>query len=74
MADPRKMRQKLNWEPNIKFSELIRVMVDADMEEVGMTPIGEGHRILQAKFGNWHHWSNSVTDVINSASGSAVAD
>jgi GDPmannose 4,6-dehydratase len=74
LADPRKMRQALDWEPCIKFSELVRVMVDADLEEAGMTPVGEGHRILQAKFGNWHHWSNSVTDVINAASGSAVAD
>jgi GDPmannose 4,6-dehydratase len=42
-------------------------MVDADLEMVGLDPIGEGVRILEDTFGEWHRWENSVTAVIKSA-------
>ena len=42
-------------------------MVDADLEMVGLEPIGEGVQILKDNFGNWHRWENSVTAVIKSA-------
>ena len=64
LADASKARKKLGWEPKITFRELVRIMVDADMEAVGFEPIGEGKRILEKKFGGWHHWENSVTAVI----------
>ncbi len=32
VADPRKAREKLGWEPTVSFEELIEMMVDADME------------------------------------------
>jgi GDPmannose 4,6-dehydratase len=72
LADTRKMRQELQWEPRIVFRELVRIMVDADMEELGLTPVGEGNAILQAKFSGWHRWRNSVTDVLKAAAGSAL--
>jgi GDPmannose 4,6-dehydratase len=31
VGDPSKARRKLNWEPKVKFKELVRLMVDADM-------------------------------------------
>jgi len=31
-ADFSKARSKLNWKPKVKFEELVRIMVDADME------------------------------------------
>lgn len=46
IADARKAKERLGWEPRIKFVELVRVMVDADMEAEGLTPIGEGKQIL----------------------------
>lgn len=49
-ADPKKAKEKLGWEPKIKFRELVRIMVDADMREQGLTPPGEGDRILAEKF------------------------
>jgi len=58
LADTTKMREELHWEPCITFKELVRVMVDADMEEVGLAPIGEGNAILQSKFSRWHRWNN----------------
>ncbi|HID62199.1 MAG TPA: GDP-mannose 4,6-dehydratase, partial [Anaerolineae bacterium] len=32
VADPRKAREKLGWEPTVSFEGLIKMMVDADME------------------------------------------
>ncbi len=49
IADASKARRVLGWEPKITFRELVRIMVDSDMEEAGLTPPGEGRRILAAK-------------------------
>ena len=46
LAAPAKARKELGWEPKITFKELVRIMVDADMEAVGLKPIGEGKVIL----------------------------
>jgi len=46
LADPAKARDKLGWEPKVSFKELVRIMVDADMEAVGLKPPGEGKVIL----------------------------
>jgi len=32
MGDASKARKILNWEPKVRFHELVRIMVDADME------------------------------------------
>ncbi|MEW5767069.1 MAG: GDP-mannose 4,6-dehydratase [bacterium] len=32
MGDPTKARQKLGWQPKVTFQELVKIMVDADME------------------------------------------
>jgi GDPmannose 4,6-dehydratase len=32
IGDPAKARQELGWEPEVSFEELIRMMVDADLE------------------------------------------
>ena len=31
VGDASKARRELNWEPKVKFKELVRLMVDADM-------------------------------------------
>ena len=41
-ADARKARRVLEWAPRVGFHELVRIMVDADMEAIGMPAIGEG--------------------------------
>ena len=51
VADPGKARKKLAWEPKIRFEDLVKIMVDADMRKVGLEPIGEGDKILE-KFSN----------------------
>ncbi len=50
VADPAKTRKKLNWAPKIKFNDLVKIMVDADMRVAGLDPVGEGDEILASKF------------------------
>jgi GDPmannose 4,6-dehydratase len=35
VADPSKARRELGWEPRVGFDELVRMMVDTDLEAVG---------------------------------------
>jgi GDPmannose 4,6-dehydratase len=60
LADPSKAKKVLDWEPKIKFHELVRIMVDADLESLGLESPGEGKRILNQRFGNWHRWEDQV--------------
>jgi GDPmannose 4,6-dehydratase len=50
IADARKAKAALGWDPKIKFDDLVKIMVDADMRAIGLEPIGEGDRILEKKF------------------------
>jgi GDPmannose 4,6-dehydratase len=50
VADARKAREKLHWNPKVEFKELVKIMVDADMRMAGLQPTGEGDAILQRKF------------------------
>lgn len=52
VADATKAKRKLGWRPKITFSDLIKIMVDADMRKIGLKPIGEGDKILKEKFPN----------------------
>jgi GDPmannose 4,6-dehydratase len=46
VADPSKANSGLGWSPSITFKDLVRIMVDADMEALGLKAPGEGKRIL----------------------------
>jgi GDPmannose 4,6-dehydratase len=37
LADPSKARRELGWEPSVTFEELVRMMVEHDLREVGAT-------------------------------------
>ena len=63
LADASRSREVLNWEPKVKFHELVRIMVDADMELAGLTPPGEGMRILENRFNGWHRWEHQVVSM-----------
>ena len=67
LADSTKARKELDWNPKITYKQLVPIMVDADMEAVGLEPIGEGLRILDENFEDWHRWETSVTAVIQNA-------
>jgi len=53
IADAKKSAQVLGWKPTIKFADLVKIMVDADMKAAGLTPIGKGEEIIRAKFPHW---------------------
>ena len=56
VADSTKAKKNLNWDPKIKFEDLVKIMVDADMRAIGLEPIGEGDKVIKKKFPNkW--WS-----------------
>jgi GDPmannose 4,6-dehydratase len=67
-ADARKARQVLDWNPKITYKDLARIMIDADMQAVGLEPIGKGLEILRDNFSGWHRWDKSVTALLNSYS------
>ncbi len=52
IADPARAREEMGWNPKIKFKDLIKIMVDADMRAAGLKPIGKGDEILRQKFPN----------------------
>lgn len=52
IGDASKAKKILNWEPKIKFKELVKIMIDADMRAIGLMPPGEGDKILKEKFLN----------------------
>lgn len=62
-SDSSKAKTKLGWEPRIKFHELVRIMVDADLELSGQKPIGEGEKIIKDKFEDWHRWEAQVVSM-----------
>lgn len=50
IANGSKAKKHLGWQPKVKFLDLIKVMVDADMRAQGLKPIGEGDLLLKEKF------------------------
>lgn len=52
VADASKARRELDLDLRIRFKDLVRIMVDADMRAAGLKPIGEGDKILLKTFPN----------------------
>lgn len=67
LADSSKAKKVLEWEPKITYKELARIMVDADLEAVGLDPIGEGKQLMESNFDAWHRWDSGVTAVLVNA-------
>jgi len=38
VGDPAKARERLPWEPKVSFEELVRLLVDADLERLRLEP------------------------------------
>ncbi len=66
-ADSSKAQKLLDWSPKVTYKELARIMVDADMEAMGLDSIGEGLNILEQHFDDWHRWDTGVTAVLQNA-------
>ena len=63
LADASRARQILGWEPRVYFRDLVRIMVDADLELAGLESPGEGRKILEANHGKWHRWDDQVVSM-----------
>lgn len=50
VADTRKAKRELGLDMKVRFNDLVKVMVDADMRAAGQKPIGEGDKFLAKKF------------------------
>ncbi|MBU3895798.1 GDP-mannose 4,6-dehydratase, partial [Patescibacteria group bacterium] len=53
LADASKAKKELGWNPKVTFKELVKIMVDCDLELTGLEPPGEGKKILEQKGINW---------------------
>jgi GDPmannose 4,6-dehydratase len=60
LADPSLSQNELGWKPKVLFKELVRIMVDADLELSGLPAPGEGRKILNERFNGWHRWEHQV--------------
>jgi GDPmannose 4,6-dehydratase len=67
LADASKAKKQLGWQPKLTFTDLVKVMVDADVEAVGLKPVGEGRKILEAKSDQWHQWGTAVSELLKRA-------
>ena len=52
-ADPVKAKKYLDWNPKISFKELVKIMMDYDLELIGLDSPGEGKKILKDERMNW---------------------
>ena len=60
-ANPEKATRELGWKPKVRFPELVRIMVDADLETAGIASPEEGKCILKKHFDGWHRWNIEPT-------------
>jgi GDPmannose 4,6-dehydratase len=52
IANVKKAKKILHWKPKIKFRDLVKIMVDADLRMAGLESPGDGDEILKKKFPN----------------------
>jgi GDPmannose 4,6-dehydratase len=52
-ADCRHAREKLNWEPKIRFLDLVKIMMDYDLAKAGLQSPGEGIKALEQSGFGW---------------------
>lgn len=50
IADAQKSEKVLRWKPRVKFADLVKIMMDADMRAAGLEPPGDGDEILKKHF------------------------
>jgi GDPmannose 4,6-dehydratase len=52
-ADTSRASKKIGWKAEVKFHDLVKVMMDSDLEVLGLVPPGEGKRILANGHFGW---------------------
>lgn len=63
LSDPKKAKDELKWTPKVKFHELVQIMLDADLELIGLKSPGKGKEIVETKFNGWHRWEFQVVSM-----------
>lgn len=63
LADASQAQASLGWQPRVRFAELVRIMMDADLELMGLPSPGAGRTILSQRFAGWHRWVDQVTSM-----------
>ncbi len=52
-AEPSEAKRRLGWEAKVPFRDLVRIMVDADLQALGLPEPGVGERRLVARQLSW---------------------
>ena len=52
-ADPSEAKRRLGWQAGVKFRDLVRVMMDAELEAGGLPAPGEGKRLMSDARFSW---------------------
>lgn len=63
-ANISKAKAQLGWEPKVKFADLVRIMVDFDVEAAGIESPGEGARALETHGLGWTSKKSRLADQI----------
>jgi GDPmannose 4,6-dehydratase len=59
-ADASKAKRQLGWSPKVSFKTLVRIMLDADLEALGVPCPGDGKRFIHDHLLHWEQWSKPV--------------
>ena len=63
LSYPARAKKELKWTPKVKFCDLVQIMVDADLELLGLKSPGKGKKIVEAMFDGWHRWDGQVVSM-----------
>jgi len=57
LGDPSKAKTKLNWQPSVTFKELVYLMVDADLQALGLTGVNKTSDAATLRQNSGASWS-----------------
>ena len=52
-ADPSNVKRQFGWEAQVRFTDLVRIIVDAELDAAGLPAPGEGKRAVEAGRFGW---------------------
>lgn len=56
-------KDQLVWQPKVCFRDLVRIMVDADLELANLASPGAGKQIVEEICSDWHRWEHQVVSM-----------